>query len=156
MQLVEEPVESTSESAQAPVGPVARRTVVVAGAAGAATLALGGESAYAAPVRKAPGRKRWEQLVGTKFTATLDGRTVTLRLDAVEDAMYRPREASKKLLAKWRRKTYVLVFSSSSATSEGLWTLRHRSTGRFQLYVQPSAAARGRATTRAVINGWKG
>ncbi len=134
-----------------------RRTVVVGTAAAASLAVLGEPAAAAAAPGRLPKRGRWEKLVGEKFTATLEGRTVTLRLDSVEDGAFRPARLSAKKLAKWRRKTYVLRFSTRHEVAQGNWVLRNRRTGRLALLVVPGGPAQGkRAVATSTINSWKG
>lgn len=124
-------------------------------AAGAATLAT-----VAAPdvaeALAAPRRARFERLVGETFEATKDGRRVKLRLDAVEDAAHRPRGLRGKRLAKWRRKSYVLVFSTRGAVDQGTWSLKTRRARRFRLFVVPGGAGAKRTVVTATFNGWRG
>ncbi|SEB55022.1 hypothetical protein SAMN04489844_0490 [Nocardioides exalbidus] len=126
-------------------------------AAGAATVVT-----VAAPdiaeAATAPKRARFEKLVGETFEATLGGRTLKLRLDAVEDGDYRPRGLKGKKLAKWRRKSYVLVFSTRATAEQGTWSLKTRRSHRFRLFLVPGMpAAKGKRTqVTATFNGWRG
>lgn len=150
------------------VSALPRRTVVVAGAAGAAALAVT-PRAQARVVRRAPGRGRWDELVGTTFTATLAGRRVVVRLDEVLDVGAVPAGLAKRRLAQWRRKTFRLVFTARQELEQGTWTLRHPRTGRIQVFLVPGGpvppgtkkaggarAGKGRTSASAVFNGWKG
>lgn len=131
-----------------------RRTVVAAGMATAAALAAP-DVAHAAP--SAPERERFEKLVGETFEATLEGRTVRLRLDGVTDADVRPPKLRGARLARWRASSYVLTFSTRATVRQGTWTLRSRRSRRFPLFVVPGATdRRGRALVTATFNGWRG
>jgi hypothetical protein len=131
-----------------------RRTVIAAGAATVATVA----APDVAEAATAPERARFEKLVGETFRATMDGRTIKLRLDAVEDADYRPRGLKGKKLATWRRQSFVLVLSTRATVGQGTWSLRTRRSGRFPLFVVPGpAAGKGKRTVvTATFNGWRG
>lgn len=129
-----------------------RRTVIAAGAAAVATIA----APDVAEAVTAPRRARFEKLVGETFEATKDGRTVRLRLDAVEDASYRPPRLRGKRLAKWRRKSYVLVFSTRGTVDQGTWSLKTRRARRFRLFVVPGPDGAKRTVVTATFNGWRG
>jgi hypothetical protein len=129
-----------------------RRTVVAAGVATVATIA----APDVAEAARAPRRARFEKLVGETFEATLDGRRVRLRLDAVQDAAFRPPRLRGKRLAKWRRKSYVLVFSTRGSLEQGTWRLRSRRTRRFRLFLVPGPGPGKRTIVTASFNGWRG
>lgn len=129
-----------------------RRTVVAAGVAGVATVAAP-DIAEAATL---PRRSRFEKLVGETFVATKDGRRVRLRLDAVDDASYRPRGLRGPALARWRRKSFVLVFSSRADIEQGTWRLKASRTGGFRLFVVPGPVRGRRSVVTATFNGWRG
>ncbi|CAM3578930.1 DUF6916 family protein [Nocardioides zeicaulis] len=140
-------------STNLPATAAGRRTVVAAGVATAAVLAAPDLAEAAA----APDRERFEKLVGETFEATLEGRTVRLRLDAVTDAGHRPPRLRGARLARWRRTSYVLTFSTRATVRQGTWTLRSRRVRRFPLFVVPGAAdRRGRTVVTATFNGWRG
>lgn len=103
-----------------------------------------------------PRRSRFEKLVGETFVATHQGRKVRLRLDAVSDASYRPSGLRGADLARWRRKAFVLVFSTRSDIEQGTWSLRTQRSSRFRLFVVPGRTEGRHATVTATFNGWKG
>ena len=129
-----------------------RRTVVAAGVATVATVA----SPDVAEAATAPERARFEKLVGESFVATRDGRRVTLRLDAVQDASCRPPRLRGTSLARWRRQSFVLVLSTRDSLDQGTWILRSRRTRRFPLFVVPEADRGKRTVVTATFNGWRG
>jgi hypothetical protein len=128
-----------------------RRTVIAAGAATVATVAAPDVAEAAVPTRS-----RFDKLVGETFEATRGGRRLKLRLDAVEDASYRPPRLRGTKLAKWRRKSYVLVFTTRATVEQGTWSLRTRRSGRFRLFIVPGADAGKRTVVTATFNGWRG
>ncbi|MDR7252489.1 hypothetical protein J2X46_001465 [Nocardioides sp. BE266] len=128
-----------------------RRTVIAAGAATVATVAAPDVAEAAVPTRT-----RFEKLVGETFEATRGGRRLKLRLDAVDDAAYRPRHLRGRKLARWRRESYVLVFSTRATLEQGTWSLRARRSGRFRLFVVPGADIGKRTVVTATFNGWRG
>ena len=129
-----------------------RRTVVAAGVAGVAVVAAP-DVAEAATL---PRRSRFDDLVGETFVATRDGRQVRLRLDAVDDSSYRPSRLRGPDLARWRRKSFVLVFSTHADIDQGTWSLKGRRTGRFRLFVVPGQQRGRRGVVTASFNGWRG
>ena len=129
-----------------------RRTVVAAGVATVASIAV----PDVAEAVTAPRRSRFEKLVGETFEATRDGRRVKLRLDAVQDAAYRPSRLRGKRLAKWQRTSYVLVFSTRATVDQGTWSLKTRRARRFQLFVVPGPGTGKRSVVTATFNGWRG
>lgn len=129
-----------------------RRTVVAAGVATVATVV----APDVAEAATAPDRSRFEKLVGESFEATRDGRRITLRLDDVRDASYRPPRLRGTRLARWRRQSYVLVFSTRASVDQGTWSLRSRRTRRFRLFVVPGADTSKRTVVTATFNGWRG
>ena len=128
-----------------------RRTVVAAGVATVATIA----APDVAEAATAPKRARFERLVGETFEAARDGRRVKLRLDAVQDAPHRPARLRGKRLAKWRRKSYVLVFSTRGTVDQGTWSLKTRRARRFRLFVVPGRDTGKRTVVTATFNGWR-
>lgn len=139
------------------VEPVRRRTVVAAGAVGAAIGALGPAIPGAAAAgRVPPSRARLEKLVGRTFTARAGGRRVRLRLDEVRDAPHRPPGLRRARLARWRSRAYVLVFSTRAVPEQDTWMLDHPRTGRFRLFLVPGQVRRGHRTVMtATFNGWR-
>ncbi|GAA5109595.1 hypothetical protein GCM10023339_09870 [Alloalcanivorax gelatiniphagus] len=129
-----------------------RRTVVAAGVATVATIAAPDVAEAATTLE----RSRFEKLVGETFVATRDGRRVNLRLDAVEDASYRPPRLRGRRLAKWRRTSYVLVFSTRATVEQGTWSLKTRRARRFPLFVVPGPDTGRRTHLSATFNGWRG
>ncbi|WP_210649059.1 hypothetical protein [Nocardioides sp. SYSU D00065] len=129
-----------------------RRTVVAAGVATVATVA----APDVAEAARAPRRSRFDKLVGETFVATRDGRRVALRLDAVQDAPYRPPGLRGERLARWRRQSYVLVFTTRGVVEQGTWSLRARRSRRFRLFVVPGADRGRRTVVTATFNGWRG
>ena len=129
-----------------------RRTVVAAGVATVATVV----APDVAEAATAPERSRFEKLVGESFEATRDGRRIRLRLDEVRDASYRPPRLRGTSLARWRRQSYVLVFSTRASIDQGTWSLRSRRTRRFRLFVVPGSEQHKRSVVTATFNGWRG
>jgi hypothetical protein len=128
-----------------------RRTVIAASAATVVTVAAPDVAEAAVPTRS-----RFDKLVGETFEATREGQRLTLRLDAVEDASYRPPRLRGTKLARWRRKSYVLVFSTRATLDQGTWSLRARRSGRFRLFLVPGADTGKRTVVTATFNGWRG
>lgn len=131
-----------------------RRTVLAGAAVGAATVALLPEDAYAAAL---PERARWEKMVGRTFVATRAGRRIKLRVEAVENAAYRPPGLSPRARRRWRSQAYVVRFSTGGRPEQGTWTLRHPRTGRLRVFVVAAPHRPGRRTgVSASFNGWRG
>ena len=128
-----------------------RRPVIAAGAAPVVTVAAPDVAEAAVPTRS-----RFDTLVGETFEATREGRRLRLRLDAVEDASYRPPRLRGARLATWRRESYVLVFSTRATLEQGTWSLRSRRSGRFRMFLVPGAATGKRTVVTATFNGWRG
>jgi hypothetical protein len=128
-----------------------RRTVIAAGAATVVTVAAPDVAEAAVPTRS-----RFDKLVGETFEATREGRRLRLRLDAVEDASYRPPRLRGARLATWRRESYVLVFSTRATLEQGTWSLRARRSGRFRMFLVPGADRGKRTVVTATFNGWRG
>jgi hypothetical protein len=128
-----------------------RRSVIAAGAATVAVVAAPDVAEAAVPTRS-----RFERLVGETFEATLDGRRLRLRLDDVLDATHRPPRLRGARLARWRRESYVLVFSTRATLQQGTWSLRSRRSGRFRLFLVPGADRGARTAVTATFNGWRG
>ncbi|KQV67860.1 hypothetical protein ASC64_11715 [Nocardioides sp. Root122] len=128
-----------------------RRTVIAAGAATVVTVAAPDVAEAAVPTRS-----RFDRLVGETFEATREGRRLRLRLDAVEDASYRPPRLRGARLATWRRESYVLVFSTRATLEQGTWSLRARRSGRFRMFLVPGADRGKRTAVTATFNGWRG
>lgn len=128
-----------------------RRMVIAAGAATVVTVAAPDVAEAAVPTRS-----RFDRLVGETFEATREGRRLRLRLDAVEDASYRPHRLRGARLATWRRESYVLVFSTRATLEQGTWSLRSRRSGRFRMFLVPGADRGRRTVVTATFNGWRG
>lgn len=123
---------------------MSRRAVLGAGAAGAATLAVGlpASTATAAGVRDLYTRRRFTRLRGRKFTLTDGTRSWSVKLTKVTDLPH---------AARGRQRSFALTFRRATpGPPQGTYTLRRRGFRPTVLFVVPSD--RRRRTYEVVVN----
>jgi hypothetical protein len=137
------------------IPPITRRRLVQAGAAGAATVWLGGLSRFvpdagASPLTASLKRSTYLGLADRGFKIAIDGSTVPLRLAGVEDL---PVAASVPALQGSDAAFSVrFVGSGFSPFEGGTRTLSHPEIGTFQLFVSPVEARSATQTYEAVVD----
>lgn len=123
---------------------MSRRTVLGAGAAGAAALAVGlpAGAAAAADVRDLYTRRRFTRLRGRKFTLSDGSRSWSVKLTKVSDLTHAARGEQRSFALTFRRKT--------PGPPQGTYTLRRAGFRPTVLFVVPSDSRR--RTYEVVVN----
>jgi hypothetical protein len=138
-----------------PVPPITRRRLVQAGAAGAATVWLGGltklvPAAGASPLTSALKRSTYLSLADPGFKISIDGSNVPLQLAAVEDLAV----AGAVPALRGSEAAFSVRFAGNGFAPfrSGTRTLSHPEMGTFQLFVSPVEARGATQTYEAVVD----